>query len=159
MPTAYCVPGLRSRVVLSQGTIDALSAAEVGAVLAHERAHLRERHDLILEFFSVMYTALPPILRSPEALREVRLLAEVLADRSAVKAVGTVVMARTPDPHSAAAEFFINVKDNGFLNGGYSVFGNVIAGMDVADSIFTASNGVELPANPVKMTSVTIATP
>jgi Zn-dependent protease with chaperone function len=94
MPTAYCVPGLRSRVVLSQGTIDALSAAEVGAVLAHERAHLRERHDLILEFFSVMYTALPPILRSPEALSEVRLLAEVLADRSAVKAVGPVVVAR-----------------------------------------------------------------
>lgn len=93
-PTAYCVPGLRNRVVLSQGTIDALSAEEVGAVLAHERAHLRERHDLILEFFTVMYTALPPILRSPEALREVRLLAEVLADRSAVKAVGPVVMAR-----------------------------------------------------------------
>ena len=93
-PTAYCVPGLRSRVVLSQGTIDALSAEEVEAVLAHERAHLRERHDLILEFFSVMYTALPPILRSPEALSEVRLLAEVLADRSAVKAVGPVVVAR-----------------------------------------------------------------
>lgn len=93
-PTAYCVPGLRSRVVLSQGTIDALPAEEVEAVLAHERAHLRERHDLILEFFTVMYTALPPILRSPEALREVQLLAEVLADRSAVKAVGPVVVAR-----------------------------------------------------------------
>jgi len=93
-PTAYCVPGLRSRVVLSQGTIDALSTEEVKAVLAHERAHLRERHDLILEFFTVMYTALPPILRSPEALSEVRLLAEVLADRSAVKAVGPVVVAR-----------------------------------------------------------------
>ena len=93
-PTAYCVPGLRSRVVLSQGTIDALPAEQVEAVLAHERAHLRERHDLILEFFTVMYMALPPILRSPEALREVQLLAEVLADRSAVKAVGPVVVAR-----------------------------------------------------------------
>ena len=93
-PTAYCVPGLRSRVVLSQGTIDALSAEGVEAVLAHERAHLRERHDLILEFFTVMNTSLPPILRTPEALREVRLLAEVLADRSAVRAVGPVVVAR-----------------------------------------------------------------
>jgi hypothetical protein len=93
-PTAYCVPGLRSRVVLSQGTIDALSAHEIEAVLAHERAHLRERHDLILEFFTVIHTALPPILRSPEALREVQLLAEVLADRSAVKAVGPVTTAR-----------------------------------------------------------------
>jgi len=93
-PTAYCVPGLRSRVVLSQGTIDALPAEQVEAVLAHERAHLRERHDLILEFFTVMYAALPPILRSPEALCEVRLLAEVLADRSAVKTVGPVVVAR-----------------------------------------------------------------
>ncbi len=93
-PTAYCVPGLRSRVVLSQGTIDALSDEEVQAVLAHERAHLRERHDLILEFFTVMNTSLPPILRTPKALREVRLLAELLADRSAVQAVGPVVVAR-----------------------------------------------------------------
>jgi peptidyl-prolyl cis-trans isomerase B (cyclophilin B) len=54
--------------------------------------------------------------------------------------VGTVAMARTPDPHSASAQFFINVRDNDFLNfkaksrdgWGYCVFGKVIDGMDVA---------------------------
>src|SRR3982751_4212582 len=52
--------------------------------------------------------------------------------------VGTLAMARTSDPHSASAQFFINVKDNGFLNQaqaqdgwGYAVFGKVVSGMDV----------------------------
>ena len=52
-------------------------------------------------------------------------------------------MARTNDPHSATAQFFINLKDNGFLNHtgknsqgwGYTVFGKVIEGMDVVDKI------------------------
>src|SRR6266705_3262049 len=52
--------------------------------------------------------------------------------------VGTIAMARTPDPHSASAQFFINVKDNGFLDYrdsspqgyGYAVFGRVVEGMD-----------------------------
>jgi cyclophilin family peptidyl-prolyl cis-trans isomerase len=53
---------------------------------------------------------------------------------------GTIAMARTSDPHSANAQFFINTKDNSFLNPksgnwGYAVFGNVIKGMDVADKI------------------------
>jgi peptidyl-prolyl cis-trans isomerase B (cyclophilin B) len=53
---------------------------------------------------------------------------------------GTVATARlgdqvNPEKRSSGSQFFINVKDNGFLNGGYTVFGNVIAGMDVADKI------------------------
>lgn len=53
---------------------------------------------------------------------------------------GTVATARlgdqvNPEKKSSGSQFFINVKDNGFLNGGYTVFGNVIAGMDVADKI------------------------
>jgi peptidyl-prolyl cis-trans isomerase B (cyclophilin B) len=57
----------------------------------------------------------------------------------------TVAMARTGDPHSATAQFFINVADNGFLNHtaisaqgwGYAVFGKVVAGADVVDKIKT----------------------
>src|SRR5437879_2400847 len=53
--------------------------------------------------------------------------------------VGTIAMARTPDPHSASAQFFINVKDNGFLDYrastsqgcGYAVFGRVVEGLDI----------------------------
>ena len=61
----------------------------------------------------------------------------------------TVAMARTSDPHSATAQFFINVADNGFLNHtaissqgwGYAVFGKVVAGMDVVDKIKTVKTG------------------
>lgn len=55
----------------------------------------------------------------------------------------TIAMARTSDPHSATAQFFINVRDNSFLNHtspsgqgwGYAVFGHVVAGQDVVDAI------------------------
>jgi cyclophilin family peptidyl-prolyl cis-trans isomerase len=59
---------------------------------------------------------------------------------------GTIAMARTSDPHSANAQFFINTKDNSFLNPksgnwGYAVFGNVIEGIDVADKISKKPTG------------------
>src|SRR6476620_6461084 len=47
-PIAYCLPGLRQRVVLSQGTFTNLDDAEITAILTHERSHLRARHDLVL---------------------------------------------------------------------------------------------------------------
>ncbi len=93
-PTAYCVPGVRRRVVLSDSTIATLAPAELDGVLAHERAHLRLRHDLVLEFFTVLHTAVPQVWRSPHGLTEVTLLIELLADRRAVRAVGDVAVAR-----------------------------------------------------------------
>ena len=65
------------------------------------------------------------------------------ADNGLTNQAGTVAMARTNDPHSATAQFFINVADNGFLNHrakssdgwGYCVFGRVTAGMDVVNII------------------------
>ncbi|MBE2293721.1 MAG: peptidyl-prolyl cis-trans isomerase [Phycisphaerales bacterium] len=65
------------------------------------------------------------------------------ADNGLKNQVGTVAMARTNDPHSATAQFFINVKDNDFLNyrasnsqgWGYCVFGQVVEGMDVVKAI------------------------
>jgi peptidyl-prolyl cis-trans isomerase B (cyclophilin B) len=59
----------------------------------------------------------------------------------------TIAMARTGDPHSATAQFFINVKDNGFLNypgqdgWGYCVFGKVVEGKDVVDAIRNVKTG------------------
>ena len=93
-PTAYCIPGRHSRVVLSQGVLDSLPPAELSAVLAHEQAHLRGRHDLLLEFFTVVHHAVPSRLRSAAALTEVRLLVEALADRAAVRRSGEVATAR-----------------------------------------------------------------
>ena len=70
---------------------------------------------------------------------------------------GTVATARlgdqvNPDKRSSGSQFFINVKDNGFLNGGYTVFGNVIAGMDVADKIANVPrDGRDNPNDRVEM--------
>jgi Zn-dependent protease with chaperone function len=87
VPVAYCVPGLRdSRVVVSAGMLGTLGEPEIAAVLAHERAHLRARHDLVLEAFSALHQAFPRWVSSEAALAEVRLLVEVLADRVAVAA-------------------------------------------------------------------------
>lgn len=94
-PLAYCVPSLKfSRVVVSQGALDRLAPDEVEAVLAHERAHLRARHDLVLEAFSVLHRAFPHWVSSASALREVRMLVEVLADRAAARTTGARPLAR-----------------------------------------------------------------
>ena len=66
---------------------------------------------------------------------------------------GTVAMARTGDPHSATAQFFVNVKDNLFLDSGprhpggfgYTVFGRVVEGMDVADKMVNSPRGAAGP--------------
>jgi Zn-dependent protease with chaperone function len=93
-PLAYCLPGIRSRVVLSEGTLSALSQSEITAILRHERAHLRARHDLVLEAFIAVHTAFPRFVRSGSALRAVHLLVELLADDAAVRAVGPAPVAR-----------------------------------------------------------------
>jgi Zn-dependent protease with chaperone function len=109
-PTAYCVPGVHRRVVLTQGTIARLRPDELDAVLAHERAHLSARHDLVMEFFTVVHEAVPRFVRSDAALREVHLLIEVLADRAAIRRAGVlstgraiVAMADAPKPTGTMA--------------------------------------------------------
>lgn len=95
VPVAYCVPGMQgARVVVSAGAISRLGEEEVEAVLAHERAHLRARHDLVLEAFSVLHRAFPRWVSSRAALAEVQLLVEVLADRAAARVEGPLPLAR-----------------------------------------------------------------
>lgn len=77
---------------------------------------------------------------------------------------GMVAMARTSDPNSATAQFFINVVDNGFLNKdqardgvGYAVFGKVIKGMDVVDKIRDVPTGPgDVPTKTVTIKSATV---
>ena len=83
--------------------------------------------------------------------------------------LGTVAMARTPNPHSATAQFFINVKDNGFLDYrepsprgfGYAVFGRVVEGMDTVLRISKAPTATveqhqNVPQRPITIESVTL---
>ncbi|MCX5044374.1 M56 family metallopeptidase [Aldersonia sp. NBC_00410] len=93
-PIAYCLPGVRRRVVLSEGTFTSLGDPELTAVLAHEHSHLRARHDLVLEFFTAVHEAFPRFVRSGSALGAVALLIELLADDSAVRATGPTPVAR-----------------------------------------------------------------
>ena len=93
-PTAYCLPGRHARVVISQGVLDHLPDEQIQAILAHEEEHLRARHDLLVEFFTVVHLTVPPVLRREEAMREVRLLIEALADRAAVRVAGEMPTAR-----------------------------------------------------------------
>lgn len=75
------------------------------------------------------------------------------ADNGLTNDIGTIAMARTPDPHSATAQFFINISDNDFLNFrsadangyGYAVFGKVVEGMDVVDKIKAVATGAGGP--------------
>ena len=82
---AYCVPGLRSRIVISAGALALLDQAELAAILAHERAHLRERHDLVLLPFTALRRAFPRSASARRAHGAVALLVEMLADDHALR--------------------------------------------------------------------------
>ena len=91
------------------------------------------------------------------------------ADNGLRNDTGTIAMARTMEPHSASALFFINLTDYDFLNHsgktiqgwGYAVFGKVTAGMDVVDTIRTCTTGTraghqDVPLEDVIIESVTV---
>jgi bla regulator protein blaR1 len=85
---AYCLPGIRSQIVVSVGTLDLLAPAELTAVLAHERAHLRARHDLVLIPFTSLRRAFPRSRMISQAYRTVALLVEMMADDRALRVRG-----------------------------------------------------------------------
>lgn len=94
-PVAYCIPRLRdSRLVLSSGTLESLDEESVEAVLEHERAHVRTRHDLVLEAFNVLRRAYPRVLRTDAPLRQSQLLVELMADDAARRRIGDAPLAR-----------------------------------------------------------------
>ncbi|MDR9435809.1 MAG: peptidylprolyl isomerase [Thiohalophilus sp.] len=95
------------------------------------------------------------------------------ADNGLPNKPGTIAMARTMDPHSATAQFFINVADNEFLNHrgktprkyGYAVFGKVVQGMDVVNKIKSVTTGAggpfaqDVPKTPIIIQKVTLLNP
>ena len=85
---AYCLPGIRSQIVVSVGTLDLLAPAELTAVLAHERAHLRARHDLVLIPFTSLRRVFPRSRVIAQAFRTVALLVEMMADDRALRVRG-----------------------------------------------------------------------
>jgi len=91
------------------------------------------------------------------------------ADNGLTNDLGTIAMARTPDPDSATAQFFLNAKDNGFLNftapnaqgWGYCVFGKITEGLDIMqdiEKVATGNNGghQDVPTEDVIIETVTV---
>ena len=91
------------------------------------------------------------------------------ANNGVSNARGTIAMARTPDPHSASSQFFINLKDNNFLDftaetsqgWGYCAFGKVFEGMDILDKIALVDTGSygahqDVPKEPITINEIII---
>jgi hypothetical protein len=99
-----------------------LDRVELEAVLAHEHAHLRARHDLVIEAFTALWIAFPRVVRSRVAVDQIRTLLEMAADDGAVRTVGAVPMARalvalaTGSPAPSIPGQFL-VADGGLLGG------------------------------------------
>lgn len=99
----------------------------------------------VIDGFMIQGGGFEPGMKQKETAGQIR----NEADNGLKNVVGTVAMARTQDPHSATAQFFINVGDNDFLNyraadvqgWGYCVFGKVSDGMEVVDAIRAVKTG------------------
>jgi Peptidase family M48 len=101
-PAAYCLPGGRHRIVVSTAALAALGPAQLQAVLAHERAHLRGRHHMALATASALGHAFPRVPLLAQAGAQLAVLAEMAADDAAARrhdpgelAAALVILART----------------------------------------------------------------
>lgn len=94
LPVAYCLPGLRPRVVLSRGVMELLRDDELRAVLAHEAAHVTQRHDVVVLPFVALRATFPGLRGVRTAQAEVALLVEMLADDRAARRYPRDVLAR-----------------------------------------------------------------
>ncbi len=103
-PVAYCLPGALSSVtVFSAGLIELLTPDELQAVVEHERAHVAQRHDIVLVAFRAWHASLPWFPIAYRAQHEVGLLIEMLADDRARRTVDPHVLARAIAIVGAAA--------------------------------------------------------
>ena len=97
-PAAYCLPRGRRRVVISAGALSRLSPGQLHAVLAHERAHLRGHHHLMLAVAAALARAFPAIPLLARAAAELAVLAEMAADDAAA---ATTTRPTSPPPWSS----------------------------------------------------------
>jgi Zn-dependent protease with chaperone function len=87
-PAAYCVPGRPAAIVLTSGALAVLDRAQLGAVLAHERAHLAGRHHLLISLSRGLAASFPRVPVFTRGPAEVARLAEMCADDAAARRTG-----------------------------------------------------------------------
>ncbi len=117
-PVAFCIPGARPLLVLSSGMVAELDDAELAAVVAHERAHLREHHHLLLLPFVAWEAALPVLPAAERAHAAVRELVEMRADDVALRSLDG------PDPRRTLARAIVAAAG---WTGGAEVPGGALA--------------------------------
>lgn len=120
-PVAFCIPGARPLLVLSSGMVAELDQAQLAAVVAHERAHLREHHHLLLLPFVAWEAALPVLPAAGRAHAAVRELVEMRADDVALRDLDDLAGA---DPRRTLAQAIVAAAGR---TGGAEVPGGALA--------------------------------
>lgn len=145
LPLAYCVPGIRTATVLTDGLVEALGELELRAVIAHERAHLDQLHHLVLLAFRAWHSALPWFPIANRAERSVALLAEMLADDQARRAAGDDALRRA----------MLQVGSGG-EPGAYADSGGVIPDIEMLEARVARLSGAgQRPPGALRVTVVT----
>jgi peptidyl-prolyl cis-trans isomerase A (cyclophilin A) len=171
MATAALASAQTVRLATSAGDIVVeLDAAKAPKTVENFVAYVKAGHyngtifHRVIDNFMIQGGGMTPDMKE----KAVRAPIPLESKNGLVNARGTLAMARTMVPDSATAQFFINVKDNDFLNAansrdgnGYAVFGKVVAGMDVVDKIkgvATGSKGMHqnVPNEPVVIKTATV---
>ena len=167
LPALAETPALRVRLETSLGHIVLeLDAQKAPKTVANFVQYVKDRHydgtvfHRVIDGFMIQGGGFTPDMQQ----RATRATIQNEADNGLKNQPLTVAMARTMDPHSASAQFFINVADNRFLNHtqptlngwGYAVFGKVIAGADTVDKIRKVRTGNRGMFENVPTTPVTI---
>ena len=169
--TAFAAPAWAENLRLSTSMGDIvieLDAQKAPKTVANIEQYVKEGHydgtvfHRVIDGFMIQGGGMLPSLKETPTHKPIALE----ANNGLHNTRGTVAMARTGDPDSATAQFFVNVKDNAFLdaapgNPGYTVFGHVVAGMDVVDKIRavnTATKGPysDVPVQPVLIKKATL---
>jgi len=120
VPAAFCIPGARPLLVLSSGMVAELAPGELAAVVAHERAHLAERHHLLLLPFVAWREALPILPAADRAHDAVRDLVEMRADDVALRSLAGPAERRT------LATAIVAAAEGGAPRGALAVSGGVL---------------------------------
>jgi Zn-dependent protease with chaperone function len=146
-PLAYCVPGLRTATVLTEGLVAALSPEELRAVVAHERTHLDQLHHLVLLSFRAWHGALPWFPIANRAERAVTVLTEMLADDGARRATGAGPLAGALSRLGSGAE-----------PGAYADRGGVAPDAAMLEARLARLEAPTAPLGPWALTGIVIVT-
>ena len=177
--SVWAAPASASKVRLSTSMGDIvieLASDKAPKTVANFEAYVTSGHykgtifHRVIDGFMIQGGGFTPKMEQKPTLDPIQHEGPDVAARGGLpNARGTIAMARTGDPHSATAQFFINVKDNAFLNYrapsaqgyGYVAFGQVTQGMDVVDKIKSVSTGrvgpfSDVPREPVVILNATL---